>query len=261
MKHIEQDELILLAFADLSEKPEAVKHLAVCGACRQEVAAMQQLAGIVSQAREMRALPAPPPGVWAAIAAQTGAVRRSPQSAGSGPAAPPPISGATAAARPADGRPRGATGPTRPGGRRRWLRLAMTAAVVVTAVAVGAVGGVWWSRPQAPAQPAVLAAADLAAFGDTPASALGRAQVVQGHRLRLQVNGLPAVDGYYEVWLIDPDTLRMFSIGTLGAGADSEFTLPPDADLSTYRLVDVSAEHFDNNTAHSGDSLLRGLLA
>jgi hypothetical protein len=31
-------------------------------------------------------------------------------------------------------------------------------------------------------------------------------------------------------------------------------------DLNKYRLVDVSVEQFDNQPAHSGNSLLRGVL-
>jgi hypothetical protein len=89
----------------------------------------------------------------------------------------------------------------------------------------------------------------------------GTRLVLGGPTLRLRVANLPAVDGYYEVWLIDPDTLGMFSVGVLGSGSDGTFTLPATVDLSRFRTVDVSAEHFDNNSSHSGDSLLRGTLA
>nr|WP_232624706.1 hypothetical protein [Micromonospora sagamiensis] len=46
----------------------------------------------------------------------------------------------------------------------------------------------------------------------------------------------------------------------LGEGTDALLPLPPDVDLDRYSVVDVSAERYDNNTAHSGDSLLRGSL-
>nr|WP_231922380.1 anti-sigma factor [Micromonospora krabiensis] len=72
---------------------------------------------------------------------------------------------------------------------------------------------------------------------------------------------LPSVAGYYEDWLIDPDTLKMLSVGTLSTGSgDALLPIPPNVDLRTYSVVDVSAEQFDNQPAHSGDSLLRGTL-
>ncbi|WP_231928380.1 anti-sigma factor [Micromonospora echinaurantiaca] len=79
-------------------------------------------------------------------------------------------------------------------------------------------------------------------------------------RLHLHVANLPNVPGYYEVWLINPRTMEMFSVGVLGDGADELLPLPPAVDLQAYSVVDVSAERFDNNTAHSGESLLRGTL-
>jgi hypothetical protein len=36
--------------------------------------------------------------------------------------------------------------------------------------------------------------------------------------------------------------------------------IPPGTDLNLYRLVDVSDEPHDGNAAHSGHSLLRGVL-
>ncbi|MDI1463444.1 anti-sigma factor [Catellatospora sp. KI3] len=260
MRHLDRDQLVLLAFDDLSEEPDLVEHLAACGACRQEVIELQRLSGVVAETRHLRELPAPPPAVWAAIAAQTGVESGPTAPPDRGPSSPGSAPAAGGRARPPAGRPPKAAGTSRPPTSRRWARLAVSTALVLAALAAGVTSGVWWARPQPSPRPLVVAAAQLTAYGDTPASALGRAEVVDGHRLHLHVDGLPPVDGYYEVWLIDPDSMRMFSVGTLGGGSDGEFSLPANADLGTYRLVDVSAEHFDNNTAHSGDSLLRGLL-
>jgi hypothetical protein len=54
--------------------------------------------------------------------------------------------------------------------------------------------------------------------------------------------------------------MQMFPLGVLGTGSEAQLPLPSDVDLSRYSVVDVSAEQFDNNPAHSGDSLLRGEL-
>ncbi|MFG3705212.1 anti-sigma factor [Micromonospora sp. NPDC047670] len=74
------------------------------------------------------------------------------------------------------------------------------------------------------------------------------------------MTNLPDVVGYYEVWLINPRNLEMFSVGVLGDEQDELLPLPPNVDLQAYSVVDVSAEAYDNDTAHSGTSLLRGAL-
>ncbi|MGS2614835.1 hypothetical protein ACVCAH_09950 [Micromonospora sp. LZ34] len=71
---------------------------------------------------------------------------------------------------------------------------------------------------------------------------------------------LPDVPGYYEVRLINPRTMEMFSVGVPGDATDELLPVPPNVDLQAYSVVDVSAEAYDDNTAHSGESLLRGAL-
>ncbi|MFJ6152848.1 MULTISPECIES: anti-sigma factor [Micromonospora] len=147
--------------------------------------------------------------------------------------------------------------------RRGWSRWAATAVTAAAAAAVGVVGTVSVLRPDDPPPdptPAVVAQAPLAAYGSTPPTATGDARVLDGGQLHLHVANLPSVPGYYEVWLINPTTMQMFSVGTLGGGSDALLPLPPNVDLSAYSVVDVSAEQYDNKPAHSGDSLLRGTL-
>ncbi|MCG5471115.1 anti-sigma factor [Micromonospora sp. LAH09] len=144
-----------------------------------------------------------------------------------------------------------------------WSRWAATAVTAAAAAAVGVLGTVSVLRPDDPA-PAptqvVVASAPLAAYGSTPPTAKGDARVLRDGQLHLHVANLPRVPGYYEVWLINPATMEMFSVGTLGGGSDALLPLPPNVDLASYSVVDVSAEQYDNNTRHSGDSLLRGTL-
>ncbi|MCX5069616.1 anti-sigma factor [Micromonospora lupini] len=185
---------------------------------------------------------------------------------------PTTVGPATTGQRPG-GSPAGPSGPgvAGPGAGRRsparrrtgWSRWAATAVTAVAAAAIGVVGTVSVLRPDEPAPaptPAVLASAPLAAFGSTPKSAQGDARVLQSGQLHLHVANLPRVPGYYEVWLINPTNMEMFSIGTLGGDSDAVLPLPPNVDLKSYSVVDVSAEQYDNNTRHSGDSLLRGTL-
>jgi len=109
----------------------------------------------------------------------------------------------------------------------------------------------------------VVARADLSALPLAPTGATGEARVLcdgPQRRLDLHVTGLPLQPGYYEVWLIDPNTMEMTAIGQLGDGNDVLLPLSSTTDLRKYRLVDISAEQYDNDQAHSGKSMLRGQL-
>jgi hypothetical protein len=142
----------------------------------------------------------------------------------------------------------------------------MLAATALVALALGAVGTLVLTRnePTPLAQcESVVARADLTALPLTPAGATGEARVLcdgPQRRLHLHVTGLPLQQGYYEVWLIDPTTMEMTAVGQLGDGGDVLLPLGSTTDLRKFRLVDISAEEYDNNQAHSGNSLLRGQL-
>ncbi|MER6595830.1 anti-sigma factor, partial [Micromonospora purpureochromogenes] len=115
--------------------------------------------------------------------------------------------------------------------------------------------------PARSASGGAVASAPLAAYGRTPKDANGDARIFTDGRLHLHVANLPDVPGYYEVWLINPTNMEMFSIGVLrDPSGDALLPLPPNVDLQAYSVVDVSAEQYDNKPAHSGDSLLRGTL-
>jgi len=76
--------------------------------------------------------------------------------------------------------------------------------------------------------------------------------------LELDVPELPAVDGYYEVWIIDSAVEGMFSLGVVTG--DSRFTLPPTVDPAAFPIVDISVESADGNPTHGGQSIWRGVL-
>ncbi|WKU04519.1 anti-sigma factor [Micromonospora sp. HUAS LYJ1] len=184
-------------------------------------------------------------------------------SAGTGDGKPAAVSGDRPKSRRRSSSPGGGRVARPAAGRsRRWPRWATTV-VSATAAAVIAVLGtvlVLGDRGATPQQD-VLASAPLAAYGSTPKDARGDARVFADGRLHLHVANLPDVTGYYEVWLINPTTMEMFSVGVLrGSSGDALLPLPPNVDLRAYSVVDVSAEQYDNQPAHSGDSLLRGTL-
>ena len=92
----------------------------------------------------------------------------------------------------------------------------------------------------------------------------GEASVVRtGEGLDLTVTTatpLDAGDGYLEVWLLNADGKRMVSVGVLAPGDEGSFPISKSLIDEGYVIVDISREQFDDSTAHSGDSLLRGKL-
>ena len=230
MQHLDPDRLVLFALSEESPDTDESVHLAECPGCRTEIDELRHVAELGSETQGLRALPPPPERVWAGIeAAVTAPVRRLPQRR-----------------------------------ERRWvLPVLAAAAAAVLAIA----GTVTVQRfTDRPTPPPVTAKASLSRLGGAPVAAGGDAEVIGSSKLRLDVRNLPLTTGYYEVWLIDPDdTTRMMAMGNLSSAAlsgaaDVVLPLPPGADLNRYRLVDVSAEAYDGDAAHSGKSLLRGTL-
>ncbi|MBY8870815.1 anti-sigma factor [Micromonospora sp. PLK6-60] len=259
MQHLDHDRLVFLALGESDAEDGETTHLDSCPHCRGELATLQHVAGLGADTQGLADLPAPPEHVWQGIVTEIGAAERLPSL--------PAARRATASPDGAD--PASPAGPTTPAGparraRRRWPRWATTAVTAVAAAAVAVVGtAVVLGGPAADPEPGpeVLASAPLAAFGGTPKDAAGDARVLADGQLHLHVANLPAVPGYYEVWLINPTNMKMFSIGVLrAASGDVLLPLPPNVDLQAYSVVDVSAERYDNEPAHSGDSLLRGTL-
>jgi anti-sigma-K factor RskA len=230
--HCDPDQLALAALSEPLPDADAA-HLASCAQCQAEVASLRRPVDVLrvpSLSAGGEEVP-PPPGVWDAIAAATGAAT-APR-----PEAPP------AEVLPLRPRPN----------RTRWLTLA--AAVLVGGV-VGA-GAVALTRDDGGAVVASTALDPL----DAP-DASGSAEVRQRDGTRsLQVDlDAPALSsGYYEVWLLQPDAVRMVPVGVVHRG-DTVLPLPDGLDLEDYPLVDVSVEPMDGDPTHSGVSVARGTL-
>jgi hypothetical protein len=230
VQHLDPDRLVLLALSEETADNEESVHLAGCPGCSAEIDDLRHVAELGAETQGLRALPPPPERVWAGIeAATTAPVRRLPQRR-----------------------------------ERRWVLPVLAAAAAAVLAIAGTV--VVQQVADRAGPPDVTAKASLARLGGAPVAAEGGAEVIDGTRLRLDVRNLPLTTGYYEVWLIDPDdTTKMMAMGNLSGAAlsgaaDVVLPLPPGADLNRYRLVDVSAEAYDGDAAHSGKSLLRGTL-
>lgn len=151
-----------------------------------------------------------------------------------------------------------------PDRRGRWSTQLLAAASLIGVVAGAALGlGVanMVSDDTATPNEQVVAATSLAALPDHDGS--GRAEIVDtkgGKELVVDVSDLTVGEGFYEVWLIDPDTGAMVGLGAL-AGEAGRFAIPAGLDLSEYRVVDVSIEPFDGDPIHSTDSVVRGEIS
>jgi hypothetical protein len=241
VQHLDPDRLVLLALSESSAEQDESVHLAGCAGCRGEIDAVKYVAEVGAETQSLRDLPPPPDRVWAGIAADV-----------------------AQAASPDHAVLRLPSGARRPAASRRRSRRWVTPALAAAAAAVLAIAGtVTVTRlTDRPPPPAVTAKAALSPLAPAPPSARGDAEVLSGEQLRLAVANLPLTTGYYEIWLLNPDdTTKMLSIGNLpGRAGDVTLPIPPGTDLNMYRLVDISAEAHDGNSAHSGDSLLRGTL-
>ncbi len=179
----------------------------------------------------------PPPDLWASIAAAVEA-DESPQPAGRGV----PVDRSRSAA-------------VQPLRRRLWpAGVAAAASVLVVALVVTSGGD---------DGPTDLASTELANDGLDPTGSglAGRAELVErdgSFAVDLELPELPAVDGYYEVWIIDTEVAGMHSLGSYQG--DGEYVLPAGVEPADYPIVDVSIEPADGQPVHSGVSILRGVL-
>ncbi|MFF9345225.1 anti-sigma factor [Streptomyces sp. NPDC014773] len=251
-EHLSADDLTELALRP-SSPPDARQraHLRVCGECAGE---LRQLRRVVESARSATIedlLVPPPAGVWDAVSAELDLAVTAARDghAGHGPPGP-------------DG-PSGPPAPGRSPRRGRWRRSGplLAAAGLVAGLLTGSAATWWRTHEDRPPAAAVLTAplAPVAA----PA-AEGTVRIHRGADTRravtVSVSGLPPTPGYYEVWLMDRTHTKLIAVGVLGSDGTATLPLPDGVDLAGYPLLDVSAQVYDGDPAHSGKSVVRGDL-
>ena len=232
MPHCTPEQLALAALGEPLPAADAA-HLASCQQCAAEMASLRRPVELLAVPPLAAGGPevAPPPRVWDAIAAATGV---------------------TAAPRADD--PPAEVVPLRP--RRSWSRWLPLAAAVLVGGLIGA--GVVVLQRDEPGG-AVLATTTLDPLAE---DASGRAEVREDggvRSLELDLDAPELADGYYEVWLLQPDAVRMVPLGVVQRGA-TVLPLPDGLDLADYPVVDVSIEPMDGDPTHSGVSVARGQL-
>jgi hypothetical protein len=254
VQHCTPETLALAALREPLSSADAA-HLDGCAACQDEVTSLRRSvdALAVPEFAASVAPVAPPPAVWAGIAAATG-VGSAPRHEVAEEATPPARTAPVAAvpAPPAPDEP-GVVRELRP--RRSRILLAMAASLLVgTGIGAGAVA---LANRDAVEE---IAAADLAPLDDRDAT--GNAEVVatgDGEQLRVVLKAPDLDDGFYEVWLLEPAVERMVQVGVVRAGTTT-LDLPEGIDLAEYPIVDVSVEPLDGVPTHSGVSVARGVL-
>ncbi len=236
MSHLDSDTIALIALGEQVDLQDTI-HVTGCPKCQ---SALDELRAVVTTARSITdsdRLVAPPESVWNGIAQAVNAP--------TSPASPESIVTEMDTARRAPQR------------RAGWFALAASVGVVIGGLGTFAALELSASNTA----PAVIAQASLEPLRDGEQPAQATVQQIDGNDvLVVQTSGLPATDGFYEVWLLAPDAQSMVSVGMLDTNDSGSFPLPPGMNLNQYPVVDISLEHFDGDASHSADSVLRGKL-
>lgn len=225
MPHCEVDDLALLALGE-EVAPEVRVHVDGCPVC---AAQLQELREVVSAGKASGGpamLVEPPARVWERVEAEIS-------------------------------EPVAQVVPIR---RRRWLGLA---AAAVAGVVLGAGTVAVLDRPD---EGRIVASAALTPMPDGPdRGATAQAAVHQsadGYTVTVSASDLPGAQGFYEVWLLDPENAGLIALGTLAPGqTEATFPVPDGVDLNTFSAVDISDEPLDGDPGHSTVTILRGTLA
>lgn len=260
MDHVDPDVLALIALGEPVD-PAAEAHLAVCERCADEVAELERAVTAGRAVGPDDVLVAPPARVWAAIESELRLSTATPLPAATRAVVPDAPEGASVPPRTGSPSTDAAVLPLR---RRRtpaWIASAAAAGVVV-----GGLGGAWVAnRGDAEPAPAVVAQASLDPLPGW--DAVGTAAIEEdadGRRVLVlsvdESGGAGQTDGLREVWLLKEDVSGLVSLGLLD-GEEGRFLVPDGVDLAEYPVVDVSREPADGDPAHSGDSIVRGVLS
>jgi anti-sigma-K factor RskA len=254
VEHLEPELLAQYALDDVLPSAGDQRHLAGCVICHAELEELRQLAGLGHQLEPGDRLDRPSPEVWTRVVDELG-LRGGVASAS--PEGPTTQGRASSVGRAAtSGRKAANRGWS---GRRVVLVGAMAAAVGVIAGVLGA--QVLGKDDPVPTQPPPVASVRLDPL--TGKAGDGVADLIStgaGTELRVGLNGLPAPQGFYELWLINTDGQRMVSLGVLDPRSGGTYVVPPQLTAQGYRIVDVSLEPDDGKPEHSRDSIIRGTL-
>jgi anti-sigma-K factor RskA len=209
-----------LTLLALGEAVSGVGHLSHCNVCLLRLTRLHEVAAI---AAHRETLEEPPEQVWVAVQSVL------------------------------EGEEQTASGSRWRGGLL-WGLAGAASVIAVALIGASVLAAV--DRPDA--QP--LAIGELEPLAASTGGQVRLLEADEGFALEVDVGDLPELtEGYYEVWLLDPEITGLISLGPLPAGG--HVALPLGLDIRAFPVVDVSIEHFDGDPTHSGDSVLRGELS
>jgi hypothetical protein len=261
--HCDPETLALRSLGEVVGTAEDETHLTGCEECQSELAALRAVVGTARDGGPVE-MHRPSDHVWGRIQTQLNLS-----------AMPVDVPAHESTSQPADG---SADEPTdKPPAQddvadvvdlsQRRSRRARPATWLLAAAGIGGiiVGGVATAAIVAPSTSGsdvtVAASVDLAPLPEWDASGSADLGVTaDGEQvLTVSVTVDDQSDGYREVWLIDTNVDGMISLGILD-GASGEFVIPDGVEVDDFPIVDVSAEPFDGDPTHSGDSIVRGQI-
>ena len=242
MTHLDPDRLADRALgADDPLTAAEESHLDGCAECRNELAELSRIAELGRNPERIAHQLVPTEAIWQSIQVQL---------ASQTPAT------TEAAAEPAPSSPTVTELPRRTARPRSWL-------LVAAAAVVGLIIGAGITTVAVRDRVEVTSSTALEALpGQT---GQGTADLVNDRgrpELRVQIDAPPTPDRYREVWLINTDGERMYTLGVLPDDGRASYPLPPElaGQLQGFTIVDVSIEPYDGNPAHSRESQVRGIL-
>jgi anti-sigma-K factor RskA len=242
MTHLDPDRLADRALGTDDPLTAAEQsHLAGCAECRDELAELSRIVELGRNPERVAHQLVPTEAMWQSIQVQL--------------ATETPAK-TEAAAEPAPSSPTVTELPRRTPRPRSWLLVA-AAAVVGLIIGVGVTTVAVRDRVEVTSSTALEALP-----GQT---GQGTAELVNDRgrpELRVQIDAPPTPDRYREVWLINTDGQRMYTLGVLPDDGRASYPLPPElaGQLQNFPIVDVSIEPYDGNPAHSRKSQVRGIL-
>jgi anti-sigma-K factor RskA len=238
-----------------------LKHVASCPECRAEVDQLRRIVELGRDRPDPVDEPIPVQRMWRNIAdglSLDTATAKPPAAMEERHVEPMPRTGAAMEETHAEPMPRtGAEAPKRQG-LRRWAVM-LAAAVGLLAGAGGTVLVNVLREPDVQ----VVASATLNPLPGQAGD--GTAQLISEDgttELRVSVTGAAPARDYREVWLINTDGKRMYSLGVLPRNGSGTYVVPAGLgeQLDGFTIVDVSIEPYDGNAAHSLRSQVRGTL-
>jgi hypothetical protein len=282
VSHIDPEVLALRALGETAGTYADDAHLPGCAHCQAELDKFAEVVSIARRDERADQLLKPPAQVWARIAQEVGpeASTGVQSDAGLQPGAdlepgPGPAPGPgpeTAAPQPEPGwQDRGQAGRQRagrPASSRRvsWWRRPIAVGLAGLLVGFGVAAGIRQLAASPAATPAtpVVATIPLRPLPQFPQwnGVFGTAlmeRATTGRLLSVKLHA-PSKPGFYEVWLLARDGVKMISLGDLNRDHTGLFAMPPGVNLAEYSRIDVSLQPFNGSTLHSADSVVRGSL-